>query len=95
MSGARKPRGNPWKTGSPPRGARAPAWRRAVCSACGRPVIVAGEDTGGGRLEKILIETAPVPYGNLVRTLDGALIRDAGILPGTRYAQHYCPARNS
>jgi hypothetical protein len=80
----------------PERREHRPAWSRKTCNACGQPVIMAEEDTGGGRLKGALLESAPAPAGVLVRRADGYVVRDPQrTLSGTRYAWHHCPVRNS
>lgn len=64
--------------------ARRPAWQRTACRDCGRAVIVAEEDTGGGRLKGAVIEGSAALYGVLVRTIDGG----AGAGCGLRAARH-------
>jgi hypothetical protein len=96
VSGGRRIRDRARRFGPQPARGREPVWKRQACSACGRPCILAEEDTGRGRLKGALLEAAPAPGGLLVHADGEPLIRDPEFrLPGTRYNWHHCPVRNT
>lgn len=74
---------------------RPPVWQRKPCDACTQTVIVAEEDTGGGRLRGALLADEPDSSGWLVRRDDGFIVRDPEFaVNGERYSWHRCPVRN-
>ena len=93
MSKSRKARRYP-KARSP-RPAHRAVWQRKNCQMCRRPVIVAEEQLGGGRLRGALLEPDPDQLGVLVRDGEGYVVRDyERRADGERWRWHDCPARN-
>lgn len=69
-------------------------WQRKDCPACERPVIMAEEQLGGGRLRGAVLDGEPDPRGALVRGADGYVTRDYDrAVAGKRWRWHDCPAR--